>query len=232
MDGGFGARLIDVGNFQISETILVTWIVMAVLIALAIAARIVLRKFEAVPKGAQNVIETIIELITNLTTGTMGEENKGHAPFVGTMLIFIAVLNIIGLFGFRPPTADVNTTLGFGIVTLIMMYGSSIMRNGFMGYIKGFLEPIPILLPVNLIGDIATPISLGFRLFGNVLGGVIIGSLLYGALGAASNAIGISIPIFQAVIPVFAHVYFDLFSGCLQSFIFVMLTMIFITNAM
>lgn len=162
----------------------------------------------------------------------MGEENKGHAPFVGTMLIFIAVLNITGLFGFRPPTADVNTTLGFGIVTLIMMYGSSIMRNGFMGYVKGFLEPIPILLPVNIIGDLATPISLGFRLFGNVLGGVIIGSLLYGALGAASNAIGISIPIFQAVIPVFAHVYFDLFSGCLQSFIFVMLTMIFITNAM
>lgn len=232
MEGGFGARLIDVAGFQISETILVTWIAMAVLIALAIAARTALKKFETIPRGVQNFIELIVDSINNLTTDTMGEENAGFAPFVGTMLIFIFFLNIIGLFGLKPPTSDVNTTLGFGVVTFLVIQVAGIRRKGVIGHFKGYFEPMPILFPVNVIGDLASPISLGFRLFGNVIGGVIIGFLLYGALGALSAKIGISIPIFQAIIPVFAHAYFDLFSGFLQSFIFTMLTMIFISNAL
>lgn len=232
MEGGFGARLIDVAGFQISETILVTWIAMAVLIALAIAARTVLKKFETIPRGVQNFIELIVDSINNLTSDTMGEENAEFAPFVGTMLIFIFFLNIIGLFGLKPPTSDVNTTLGFGVVTFLVIQVAGIRRKGVIGHFKGYFEPMPILFPVNVIGDLASPISLGFRLFGNVIGGVIIGFLLYGALGALSAKIGISIPIFQAIIPVFAHAYFDLFSGFLQSFIFTMLTMIFISNAL
>lgn len=231
MDGGFGARLIDVAGFPISETLLVTWIIMAVLIALAIAARIALRKFETIPKGAQNVIELIVEAINNLTIDTMGEQNKGFAPFVGTILIFIAFANISGLFGLKPPTSDVNTTLGLGVLTFLTIQVSSIRSHGVLGHIKGYFEPMPALFPVNIAGDLAMPISLGFRLFGNIIGGVIIGSLLYGALGSLSSALGLSIPVFQAIIPVFAHVYFDLFAGLLQSFIFVMLSMIFITNA-
>ena len=230
MEGGFGARLIDVAGFQISETILVTWIAMAVLIALAIAARIALKKFETIPRGVQNFIELIVDSINNLTADTMGEENAGVAPFIGTMLIFIFFLNIIGLFGLKPPTSDVNTTLGFGVVTF-WQFRCGIHGKGVIGHVKGYFEPMAILFPVNIIGDLATPISLGFRLFGNIIGGVIIGSLLYGALGALSSKIGLSIPIFQAVVPVFAHVYFDLFSGFLQSFIFVMLTMIFMVMA-
>jgi len=232
MEGGFGARLIDVAGFQISETILVTWIAMAVLIALAIAARIALKKFETIPRGVQNFIELIVDSINNLTADTMGEENAGFAPFIGTMLIFIFFLNIIGLFGLKPPTSDVNTTLGFGVVTFLVIQAAGIHRKGVIGHFKSYFEPMPILFPVNVIGDLASPISLGFRLFGNVIGGVIIGFLLYGALGALSTKIGISIPIFQAIIPVFAHAYFDLFSGFLQSFIFTMLTMIFISNAL
>ncbi|MFW5648637.1 MAG: F0F1 ATP synthase subunit A [Candidatus Alkaliphilus sp. MAG34] len=231
MEGGFGARIIDVAGFQISETILVTWIVMAVLIALAIAARIVLKRFEAVPSGAQNVIELVVEFINNLTMDTMGEHNRGFAPFIGTMFIFVLFLNIIGLFGLKPPTSDVNTTLGFGVLTFLVIQVSAMHKKGVKGHVKGYFEPMPLLFPVNVIGDLATPISLGFRLFGNVIGGVIIGFLLYGALGALSSKLGMSIPIFQAIVPIFAHAYFDLFSGFLQSFIFVMLTMIFITNA-
>ena len=231
MEEGLGARLIDVGNYQISETILVTWIVMAILIALAIMARIVLRKYKIVPEGAQNIIELIVESINNLTADTMGEENIEFAPFVGTIFIFILFLNIIGLFGLKPPTSDVNTTLGLGVVTFLAIQVSGMRKKGVMGHIKSYFEPMAVLFPVNVIGDLATPISLGFRLFGNVIGGVIIGFLLYGALGALSTKLGMSIPVFQAVVPVFAHVYFDLFSGFLQSFIFTMLTMIFIANA-
>ncbi|HZK38450.1 MAG TPA: F0F1 ATP synthase subunit A [Clostridia bacterium] len=232
MEEGLGARLIDVGNYQISETILVTWIVMAVIIALAIAARIAFRNFKTIPKGVQNVIEIVVEATTNLTMDSMGKENRGYTPFVGTMLIFIALLNISGLFGFKPPTSDVNTTVGFGVLTFLTIQLSSIRKNGVLGHIKGYFEPMPLLFPVNVIGDLASPISLGFRLFGNVLAGVIVGSLLYGALAALSSSIGLSIPIFQAIIPVALHAYFDIFSGFLQSFIFTMLTMIFIYNAL
>ncbi|MCK9268567.1 MAG: F0F1 ATP synthase subunit A [Alkaliphilus sp.] len=232
MEGGFGARFIDIAGFQISETILVTWIVMAILITLAILARIVLRKFDIIPKGVQNVIELIVETINNLTTDTMGEDNAEFAPFVGTIFIFILFLNLIGLFGLKPPTSDVNTTLGLGVLTFIVIQVSAMRKKGVMGHIKGYFEPMPLLFPVNVIGDLATPISLGFRLFGNVIGGVIIGFLLYGALGALSSKLGMSIPVCQMIVPIFAHAYFDLFSGFLQSFIFTMLTMIFITNAM
>ena len=231
MEGGFGARWIDVAGFQISETILVTWIVMAVLIALAVAARIALKKFETIPKGVQNIIELLVETINNLTAETMGEENIRFAPFVGTMFIFIFFLNIIGLFGLKPPTSDVNTTLGFGVVTFLVIQAAGILQKGVLGHFKSYFEPMPVLFPVNVIGDLAAPISLGFRLFGNVIGGVIISFLLYGALGAVSYKLGMSIPVFQMIIPVFAHAYFDLFSGFLQSFIFTMLTMIFIANA-
>ena len=232
MEGGFGARFIDIAGFQISETILVTWIVMAILITLAIMARIALRKFKIIPEGVQNVIELAVESANNLTASTMGEENKEFAPFIGTLFIFILFLNIIGLFGLKPPTSDVNTTLGLGVLTFIVIQVSAMKKKGVMGHIKSYFEPMPLLFPVNIIGDLATPISLGFRLFGNVIGGVIIGFLLYGALGALSCKMGISIPICQMIIPVFAHAYFDLFSGFLQSFIFTMLTMIFINNAM
>lgn len=232
MEEGFGARLIDVAGFQISETILVTWIVMAALIVLAAAARIALKKFETIPRGVQNIIEMIVETINNLTADTMGEENIRFAPFIGTMFIFILFLNLSGLFGLKPPTSDVNTTLGFGVVTFLAIQAAGIFQKGVIGHFKSYFEPMPVLFPVNVIGDIATPISLGFRLFGNVIGGVIISFLLYGALGALSAKIGVSIPVFQMIIPVFAHAYFDLFSGFLQSFIFIMLTMIFITNAL
>ena len=229
MEGGFGARLIDVAGFQISETILVTWIAMAVLIALAIAARIALRKFETIPKGVQNVIELLVESINNLTMSTMGEHNRGFAPFVGTMFIFIIVLNIIGLFGLKPPTSDVNTTLGFGVLTFLAIQVSSVRKNGLVGHVKGYFEPMAVLFPVNVIGDLATPISLGFRLFGNTSESYN-RFPLYGALGALSSKIGLSIPIFQAVV-LFLLMYILIYFRVFCVLIFVMLTMIFMVMA-
>lgn len=229
---GFGARLIDVAGFQISETILVTWLIMALIIGLAIIARIAMKNFETIPTGKQNVIESIVEAINNLTIGTMGENNKSYAPYIGTIIIFIAFANLSGLFGLKPPTSDINTTLGLGVMSFILIQRASIKNNGIFRHIKGYFEPMFVLFPMNILGDVALPISLAFRLFGNIIGGVIIGSLMYGALASLSAAVGLStIPIFQAFIPVVAHVYFDLFSGLLQSFIFTMLTMVFLSIA-
>ena len=117
------------------------------------------------------------------------------------------------------------------MITFCMIYYAGVKFHG-LKYFKGLLEPIPFLLPLNIIGEVAKPISLSFRPFGNILGGAVIMALLYQFLGWLSTLIpGVSIPIGQLVIPVPLHLYFDLFAGLLQAFIFIMLTMVFVGNA-
>jgi len=228
---GFGPRVIfEIGNIPVSETVVVTWIIMAILIVLSIA---VTRNFEKIPKGVQNVVEMLVDTLNNFTVQTMGEKNKGFAPYMGTLFIFLLVANLIGLVGFRPPTADINTTFALSITTFVLTQFYGIKSKGIGTFLKGFVEPFPLLLPLNILGELANPISLAFRLFGNIVGGLIIMSLVYGGLAGLSGMIGLAnIPIFQAGIPAALHVYFDLFSGVLQSFIFVMLSMVFISGAM
>jgi len=232
VDSGFGPRIIFElpGGIPITETVTTTWIIMAVLIIFSYLAT---RRFEKNPKGLQNVIEIVIDLIYGLTAQTMGEDKKkAFAPYMGTLMIFLIFANLAGLLGFRPPTADVNTTLGLALITFFMIHGNGMRKKGVGGYLKGFLEPFPVMLPLNLIGELATPISLSFRLFGNIVGGLIIMNLLYGALGSLSLKFGIEIPIFMTAIPAPLHIYFDVFAGVLQSFIFTMLTMVFVSLAM
>jgi F-type H+-transporting ATPase subunit a len=228
---GFGPRIVFYlpGGIPVTETVTVTWFIMLVL---AVFSYFATRNFDKVPKKFQNFVEVLVESIYNLTKQTMGEDKLGFAPYMGTLLIFLAIANIAGLFGLRPPTADANTTLGLATITFVMIHFFGMKSKGVGGYLKGFLEPFPALLPLNIIGELATPVSLGFRLFGNIVGGMIIMSLLYGALGSLSNAIGINIPVFMTAIPVPLHIYFDLFAGILQSFIFTMLTMVFVAMAM
>lgn len=228
---GFGPRVVfEINGLPITETVTVTWFLMIVIAIFVIYST---KKMEKVPKGKQLVIETVVKGINTLTVQTMGEKHKKFAPYVGTLLIFLALGNIAGLFGLRPPTADVNTTMGLAIMTFVMIHFFGAKSKGIGGYFKGFFEPIPFLFPLNIMGELATPISLSFRLFGNIVGGVIIMSLLYGMLASLTNsALGIAIPIFQVGVPAFLHIYFDVFAGVLQSFIFAMLTMVFVSIAM
>lgn len=218
----------------VTETVVNTWIIMAVLILFAYFAT---RNLQKVPKGMQIVTEALVDGINGLTKQTMGEDKVYFAPYVGTLLLLVGISNIAGLFNVRPPTADVNTTMGLALMTFVMIHGYGIKAKGVGTYFKGFLEPMPFLLPLNIMGELATPISLSFRLFGNIVGGVIVMNLLYGALyslsGAVFGLVGVStvIPVFQ-VIAAPLHVYFDLFAGLLQSFIFAMLTMVFIAIQM
>ena len=232
MDTGFGPRIIFElpGGIPITETVTTTWIIMAVLIAFAYIGT---SKFEKIPRGLQNGVELLIEGIYALTAQTMGEDKKkAFAPYMGTLMIFLVFANLAGLFGLRPPTADVNTTLGLALMTFVMIHGNGMRKKGVGAYLKGFLDPFPVMLPLNVIGELATPISLSFRLFGNIVGGLIIMSLLYGALGGLSAKLGMSIPFFMTAIPAPLHIYFDVFAGVLQSFIFTMLTMVFVSLAM
>ena len=119
------------------------------------------------------------------------------------------------------------------ITTFVLTQFFGVRKKGIVNYSKGFLQPMPFLLPLNIIGELANPISLGFRLFGNIVAGIIIMSLLYGALGGFTEMLlGITVPLFQAGVPAVLHIYFDMFAGLLQSFIFTMLTMVFISGAM
>lgn len=227
---GFGPRLVSIAGFQVSETVVVTWIIMA---ALTILAILTTKNYQRIPKGAQNAMEAIVEVINNLTVNTMGARNKEFAPYMGSLVIFILFCNLIGLVGLRPPTADLNTTLALGILTFILIEFFSIKTNGPKNYFKGFFEPVFFFFPMNLFGKIATPISLSFRLFGNLTGGLIIVSMIYGALSTFSGSLGFtSVPVLQVGIPVIFHFYFDIFAGALQSFIFMMLTMVQITMSM
>ncbi|MDF2545654.1 F0F1 ATP synthase subunit A [Anaerosolibacter sp.] len=231
MEGGFGPRVIFElpGGIPVTETVTTTWIIMAVLTIFALVAT---RRFDKVPKGLQNVIELLVDMVYKLTAQTMGEDKKAFAPYIGTMMMYLICANLAGLFGFRPPTADVNTTMALALLTFFMIHFFGMKRKGVGTYLKGFLQPFPVMLPLNIIGELATPISLSFRLFGNIVGGLIIMNLLYGALGGLSTNLGISIPVLQTGIPAVLHLYFDVFAGVLQSFIFAMLTMVFVSGAM
>lgn len=206
----------EVFGIPITETIVSTWIVMAVII---IGAFLLTRRFEQLPRGIQNVAEALVEGINDFTAQTMGEKNRWFAPYAGTLLVFIFLSNISGLFALWPPTADAATTLGLAIMTFVLIQYNNVKHKGFLGYMKTlFMEPIPLVFaPMNIISELATPISLGFRLFGNILAGVVIMGMIYSI-----------VPI---LVPVPLHVYFDLFAGILQSFIFTMLTMVFVSMA-
>ena len=206
----------EIFGIPITETVVSTWIVMAVII---VGAWILTRRFEQLPRGLQNVAGALVEGINDFTASTMGEKNRWFAPYAGTLLIFIFLSNISGLFALWPPTADAATTLGLAMMTFVLIQYNNVKHKGLGGYIKAlFWEPIPILFsPINIIGELATPISLGFRLYGNILAGVVIMGMIYSI-----------VPI---LIPVPLHFYFDLFAGILQSFIFTMLTMVFVSMA-
>ncbi|AOY75578.1 F0F1 ATP synthase subunit A [Clostridium formicaceticum] len=230
----FGPKVIFelpfLGGIPITETVVNTWIIMIVLTVFAIISG---KGFKKVPRGKQNVVEVIVDAMNNLTVQTMGKDKKAFASYMGSLFFLLLFANLFGLLGLRPPTADMNTTFALAILTFILIHGSGVKRKGLGTYLKGFLEPFPLLLPMNIIGELATPISLSFRLFGNIIGGVIIMSLLYGGLIGFSSMVGLGVfPIFQAGIPVVFHLYFDVFAGVLQTFIFMMLSMVFISIAM
>lgn len=205
----------------ITDTVKNTWIIGGFLILLAIFTRIKLKSFQEVPTGFQNVIELIVDSMNNFVKTTMGDENENFGFWFFGVMAFIMLSNLSGLIGLRPPTADLSMTLVFGLSTFVLIHFTGIRTKG-IEYFKDYFKPIFILFPINLVGEIATPVSLSFRLFGNILGGYIIMGMVYGLL-----------PWFLKLgIPAALHMYFDLFAGILQAYIFTVLSMTFIRQKM
>lgn len=225
----FGAKIITtIGPVNITQTMMNTWIIIIALTIVALIVRAKINKFTDVPTTKlQNIVELIIETMENFTIQNMGEQYKYFGNWFFGVFCFVLVSNYMGLLSFRSPTADLGTTLALSLSTFTLIHFMGIKVNK-GGYFKGYLEPMPLLLPLNIIGELATPLSLSLRLFGNILGGTIIMGLIYSALQSANNII-LQIIGFGAATPIL-HAYFDVFAGFLQTFIFVILSMTFIKD--
>lgn len=180
--------------------------------------------FKKNPKGILLLGEIFVEFIQGLVSQTMGKGNQGFVPYIGSLALFLAFSNLLGLVGLLPPTSNYNVTLGLALITVTLTHVNNIRFNGVKNYVKGYFEPVAFLSPINLLGELATPISLSFRLFGNIISGVIITTLLYSAVNS------ISVYVAPFLTPIF-HAYFDVFAGLIQTFVFMMLTMINISQA-
>ena len=200
-------------------------IVVLVLLLFFIIGGSVFSKAKTVPTGFQNVVEMVVELLDGMVGSTMGEKGKGFRNYIGVIFIFILFSNISGLLGLRPPTADYGVTLPLGLLTFTLVQLNKFRFNSVWSIWKDLCSPLPpwlpIWAPINVIGEVAVPISLSLRLFANVLSGTVMMALVYGLLQLVA-----------LVWPAALHVYFDIFSGAIQTYVFCMLTMTYISSAM
>ncbi|MBC8546946.1 F0F1 ATP synthase subunit A [Clostridiaceae bacterium NSJ-31] len=224
-------------GLRITETEVVSWLVMAVIAALCywltrnLQVRGVSRR--------QVVAELLVKTASDFVKSNMGERFAGFAPFIASLFALSALSSLSSLLGLYPPTADLSTELGWALLVFVMITYYKVKSSGLGGYLKGFTQPIAVLTPFNIISEISTPISMAFRHFGNIASGTVITALVYGALASLSHlalswvpaAFVREIPLFQLGLPAFLSIYFDLFSGLLQAFIFCMLTMMYVSAA-
>ena len=279
------STLFEIGPIVITETILSLIIVTALLMVAGIYLG---KNLQKRPGKLQVLTEKGVSMLMNLVAGTMGAHNIGWVPYIGTVFLSSIVGSLIGMTGLlRSTTADLAVVLTWSVCTSVIIWYHSIKRNGFLGWLKGFTEPIVVMTPMNIVSEIAQPVAMAFRHFGNVAGGSIITMIVYTALALASNALislisatvvlplimlvigialiiwgvkhnmisriiigidfgvlgligfltrlglmsGIEIPILQFGIPALLSIYFDLFSGFVQAFVFSLLSMVYIAGA-
>ncbi len=210
-----------------------------VTISLILLAYFLTRKITKRPGRVQVLLEKVITMLYNMVEDTMGKHNLKFAPYIGTLFVSSIIGSLIGTTQlFRSTTADLSVTMAWALVTTGMVWYQNIKHLGLKTWLKGFTEPIFIMTPMNIVSEIASPLSLAFRHFGNVAGGGVLTTLIYAALALLSNAIlgwipGViaEIPFFQAGIPAFLSLYFDFFSGFVQAFVFSLLTMVYVAGA-
>ncbi len=236
-----GAKIIYQNDwFLLSEAVVNTWIVMAFITVLCL---ILTHNLKVRPTSKRQIIaEFIVQKVNGLVHENMGDKFSHFGPLVAAVLsisVFCSLSSLVGMFA---PTGDLSTMMGWALVVFVLITYYKIKTKGLWGYIKGYFEPLPPLMPINVISEVMTPMSMAFRHYGNVAAGSIISLLLYAALAVLSKAVlGLipgalgavlsQIPIFQVGLPAIFSIYFDLFSGCIQAFIFCMLMMVNISVA-
>ena len=228
------------GGIPITATLVVTWGVMLVLTLLCIFLTHDLKVTNISKRQA--IAEYLVSMAENLVRSNMGEKWMRYTPFIATIFslsIFSSLTSLLGLF---PPTGDLPTVLAWSVTVFVIITYYKLKTNGLGGYLKGFCDPIFLMAPFNVLGELFKPISMAFRHFGNIVSGTVITALVYAALIFANHALfGLlpgflgdllgSIPFLAVGIPAALSLYFDWFGSFMQAFIFCMLTMMFISTA-
>lgn len=215
--------------FTISESVVTGWLVILIVLAVCL---ILTRNLQKVPTSKrQCAAEYIVETVNNMIGANMGSDSMAYAPYIAAVFAYILLGTLISMIGFRSITADISVTGSLALMTFVLITYTKIRSHGIGKYLLSFVNPL------NIISEVATPVAMALRLFGNVAGGMIITVILYAALGAASgsvyNLLGFTADayyfnIFQIGIPAVLSIYFDLFSSAIQSYVFIMLTMAYI----
>lgn len=203
------------GGIPIYESVVVTWIIM--LAVLLICVLIVRNLKVENPGRKQIVLETAVQGLYNFFKGTIGEHGTAYIPYLMSVVLYIGIANLIGLIGFKPPTKDMNVTVALAVMSIVLIEVAGVRQKGTKGWLKSFAEPMPIVLPINVLEVFIKPLSLCMRLFGNVLGSFVIMELLK--------------MVVPAVLPAVFSCYFDIFDGLIQAYVFVFLTGLFIKEA-
>ena len=203
------------GGIEITETVVVTWIVMAVMV---IGSILLTRNLKVQNcSKRQLLLESAFMFFYNFFYGIVGEKGKRYIPYLITIIIFIGISNLFGIFGVKPPTKDITLPGVLALFTIVLVQIACWRARGAKGYFKSFIEPVPVVAPINILELFIKPLSLCMRLFGNVLGAFVIMKLIEAV-----------VPVFA---PPFASLYFDLFDGCIQAYVFAFLTALYLKEA-
>ncbi len=203
------------GGIPVSESVVVTWIIMGVVI---LFCRVFVRNLSVEHPGQKQLaLESAVSGIYNFFDDVMGGYGKEYIPYLVAVAIYIGIANLISIFGFKPPTKDLNVTAALAVMSILLIEIAGIRQRGVKGWLKGFAEPMIVVLPINILEIFIKPLSLCMRLFGNVLGSFVIMELIKAVI--------------PAIVPAVFSCYFDIFDGLIQAYVFVFLTALFIKEA-
>ena len=203
------------GGIPVKESVVVTWIIMAVVLVLCL---ILVRNLKVNNPGRkQLILESFVSWISRFFEDILGRNGRRYVPYLITVVVYLGISNVIGLFGMKPPTKDLNVTAALSVMSIVLIEYAGIHKKGLKGWGKSFAQPIAIIAPINVLEIFIRPLSLCMRLFGNILGGFVVMELLKQLL--------------PVLLPIPFSFYFDIFDGLIQAYVFVFLTALFIKEA-
>ena len=206
---------VKVGSLQIPESVVISWVIMLLLVVGSILLTRNL-KVDHISKR-QAALEALYSLGKNFFEGLLGKEGSRYVPYLMTVALYIACSNVIGVFGVKPPTKDLDVTAALALMSIVLIEYAGVRARGGAGFLKSLAAPTPIMTPMNILEIAIRPTSLCMRLFGNVLGAFVIMELLK-----------LVVPVF---VPAVFSLYFDLFDGLIQTYVFVFLTALFMKES-
>lgn len=217
---GVAPTKMDFFGFQINETVIIAWfITLGVLVFSLLVKYYFVPRFKQVPSGLQLMLETVIGFMNRLSANSLGEHGKVIAPYMTALGLFLVISGMTHAVGLRIPATDLNFTISIALITFVLIFAFGFRYKGVKGVITGYAKPIAFIAPFRLIADLVIPVSLSFRMFGNMFAGFMVLELIYNAMGA-----------FSVGVPALLNLYFTLFDVLIQTFVFMMLTLSYINE--